>query len=144
MATNYRARLKEWPIDTSCNQLFYSTEGTEIANGYLRIVIGKRGPYVECAREQLFLHNLYIPEDCAWRVKSYSAFYVEYRSQDDASLKVYFQKKPVNYADYRPGLYYISPFYLCSRKIRVNIFGTSIPSFIPMIQPVTKIPKIQK
>lgn len=144
MATDYRARLKAWPVDSSCNRIFYSSEGTEIINGYLRIVIGKRGPYVECSKEQLFMKNLYIPEECEWRTKSYSAFYAEYRSQDAASLKVYFQKKRVDYADYRPGLFYISPFYLCYKSTRVTIFGTVIDTFIPMIVPLTKISKIQK
>ena len=37
-------------------------------------------------------------------------YYAEYRSNDDADVKVYWQKKAVDYADYRVGLYYISPF----------------------------------
>lgn len=141
MATNYRARLKTWPIDTSCNRLFYSTEGTKIANGYLRIVIGKRGPYIECSKEQLFMQNLCILKECEWRTRSYSAFYVEYRSRDNSDLKIYFQKKRVDYADYLPGLFYISPFYLCHKTTRVTIFGVTVDTFIPMLTSITKTQK---
>jgi len=30
--------------------------------------------------------------------------------KDNSNIKIYFQQKPVNYADYKPFMYYISPF----------------------------------
>jgi hypothetical protein len=35
---------------------------------------------------------------------------VEWRTKDQSNVKVYEQSKTVDYADYKVGLYYISPF----------------------------------
>ena len=51
-----------------------------------------------------------VPADELYRFDDPHVFYAEYRSNDDANVKVYWQKKTVEYADYRLGLYYISPF----------------------------------
>lgn len=40
-------------------------------------------------------------------------FFIEYRACPDSDyIKVYFQKRVVDYADYKIGKYYISPFSL--------------------------------
>jgi len=36
-------------------------------------------------------------------------FYVEWRTKDQSNVKVYDQKRTVEYADYKVGLFYISP-----------------------------------
>lgn len=89
---------------------FYTRYGLKIAVGYNRIVYGGRGPYIEFDERHLRFKNLFIPQDSIWRIHSNKAFYVEYRSVCPSYVKVYFQKKPVRYADYKIGLYYISPF----------------------------------
>jgi hypothetical protein len=35
---------------------------------------------------------------------------VEWRTNDEGNMKVYEQKRTVDYADYKVGLFYISPF----------------------------------
>jgi hypothetical protein len=47
--------------------------------------------------------------EAAFRVK---VFYVEWRTKDQSNVKVYDQKRTVEYADYKVGLFYISPFEL--------------------------------
>jgi len=49
-----------------------------------------------------------IPEDQAWRLRSPNAYYVEHRSIDTSSVKVYYQCKIVDYADYQIGMFYIA------------------------------------
>jgi hypothetical protein len=42
-----------------------------------------------------------------WKDK---VFYVEWRTKDQSNVKVYEQKRTVDYADYKVGLFEISPF----------------------------------
>ena len=42
-----------------------------------------------------------------WKDK---VFFVEWRTKDQSNVKVYDQKRTVDYADYKVGLFYISPF----------------------------------
>ncbi len=84
-------------------------EGLPIATGFLRLVHGQRGAYVEFEETQIIKGNLVIPEKELWRLKNLSVYYIEHRSNDKAFVKVYQQKKLEDYADYRPGCWYISP-----------------------------------
>jgi hypothetical protein len=93
-----------------------------IATGYLRVVVGDRGPYIELATEQLRQRRLYVPPAARWRFASATAFYEEYRTRPD-EIMVYHQRLPVTYADYRVGHWYISPFDLRDRHGRVLITG---------------------
>ena len=108
--TNYRDRLKI-AIDSGDTRMRFSTKsGKDVAIGYERIVIGARGPYIEFSENQIIRENISAPETEVWRIQSDIAFYVEYRTADVCSVKIYFQKKVVDYADYKIGFYYISPF----------------------------------
>ena len=88
---------------------FYSANGTLLATGYIRIVIGERGAYVEFAPEHMCFCNLHIPPEQKWRLQGEVAYYIEYRTQDDANVKVYEQRRTVGYADYKIGMFYIAP-----------------------------------
>ena len=81
-----------------------------LAFGYLRVVIGKRGPYVEFSRNQIIWENFLVPEHEKYRLTNAVVYYDEYRSKDPTFVKLYLQKRPVAYADYKVGLCYISPF----------------------------------
>jgi hypothetical protein len=77
------------------------------ANGFIRIVHGGRGDYVEFSEEQLVSKRQFsVPFLEEWRATSGIAYYIEYRYH---GVKVYFQKRTVNYADYKVGYYYVSP-----------------------------------
>jgi len=86
----------------------FTKNGIPVADSFVRIVHGGRGAYVEF--DSLYKQHLHIPEKEKWRVNSTRAYYIEYRTYD--GVKVYYQKKPVDYADYKIGRWYISPMYL--------------------------------
>jgi len=109
--TNYEERLKI-TIGGDVSTDFFTESGLAIAHGYVRVVIGQRGPYVEFTESQIDMFQCSIPESQLWRLSSQNAYYTEYRTNDTAHVKIYHQVKPVSYADYKIGLFYISPFAL--------------------------------
>jgi len=114
MKKSYEERLKIPLVKTVmslCTRSCYL-----VAIGYERIVIGKRGPYIECIDDQIIRDNLYVPEDQMWRFNYPLSFYNEYRTKVD-DVKVYHQKKVVDYADYLVKRWYISPFDLRTDKL---------------------------
>jgi hypothetical protein len=105
---NYEARLL---ISLTSNIIdLYTKSNLKIITGYRRIVIGERGPYIEFDKKDLIFNNFYIPEDKKYKLSLKNCYYIEYRSIDESFVKLYFQKRSVNYADYLIGKYYISPF----------------------------------
>ena len=92
---------------------FFTKSGTYVATWYERVVIGDRGPYVEFCGEMLS-KDIFIPPDQEWRMTHGGCYYVEWRTKDDSFVKIYNQKKIVKYADYKIGMWYISPFDLTS------------------------------
>ena len=83
-----------------------------MATGYTRIVIGGRGPYIEFNHEHIILANLHVPENKRWKLRPdrRGEFdYIEWRTNDDANVKVYEQVRTIGYADYRVGLIYVDP-----------------------------------
>ena len=98
-------------------QRFNLRNGAPFASGYQRVVYGDRGPYVEFRREDIVVplrctrhrealwqsSDALPPEDCGF----YYLWLVPVG--DERATKVYWQIKPVAYADYRRGLYYVSP-----------------------------------
>jgi hypothetical protein len=106
---DYTNRLRV-PV-TGCPSVDLRTSsGTLVATGFVRVVLGSRGPYVEFDDLQLVLSNLAVPESQKHRLGSSAFYYDEWRTVDDASVKFYHQKSVVDYADYRPGMWYASPF----------------------------------
>ena len=88
----------------------YSSSGELLTNGYTRIVFGGRGPYIEFDDSQILKNKFEVPEGQKYRLTNVVCFYVEYRSKDTSNVKLYHQKRKVKYADYKIGMYYISPF----------------------------------
>jgi hypothetical protein len=112
MATDYHDRLRI-PIEGNDHTRFETKTGLHVATGYTRILIGGRGPYIEFLPAQLVWENLHVPDDQSrrkqdpWKSRFY---YAEWRTKDGSRVKIYEQYRPVDYADYRIGLLYISPF----------------------------------
>jgi hypothetical protein len=109
MGKSFIKRLRV-PLEGRDKFSLYSKSGTLLATGYTRVVIGKRGPYVEFREPQIQLQNFQIPQLEEYRVTNGVSYYIEYRSKDPSYVKLYFQKRTVAYADYKIGRYYISPF----------------------------------
>ncbi len=61
---------------------------------------------MEFSDEQVVKENIQVPEGSEWRFNSENAFYEEWRA---GGVKLYHQKKIVDYADYRIGMWYASP-----------------------------------
>lgn len=93
------------------DELILSNEGNPVATGFNRIVHGGRGAYVEFSTDQIIQITLEMHGSVYWRVGSKTAYYIEYRTMQD-SIKIYYQKRTVSYADYLIGKWYISPVYL--------------------------------
>ncbi len=79
----------------------YTSNGTPIATDYTRVVFGKRGGYVEFTPEQIVNAIIYKPSQR-------HVFFTEWRTEGD-HVMVYEQRRRVKYADYRVGMWYISP-----------------------------------
>jgi hypothetical protein len=112
MDSNYQDRL--WiSLEGNDHTRFETKSGLHVATGYTRVVIGERGPYVEFLPSHLIWENLHIPDNQKYRLEhpwKDKVFYVEWRTKDQSNVKVYDQKKTVDYADYKVGLFYVSPF----------------------------------
>ena len=115
MATDYAKRL-QIPLEGNDTTKFYSLNGQIIAEGYVRIVIGGRGPYIEFEPWMIYRNSIRMPEEEEYRLNDPNVYYLEYRSIDISNVKVYAQLKPVDYADYLPGKCYISPFDLKTKN----------------------------
>ena len=129
--TDYRSRLSI-PCDSGSESLeLYNSSGSLLTRGYVRIVIGDRGPYVEFEEKHIIDDSVMIPSDQQDRIHHPDKYYyAELRSKDEAYTKVYYQFKVVNYADYKIGMFYISPFDLYQKK--------TDGSFEALIEPLRK------
>lgn len=130
----FRERLR-LPLQGDESTRFFTRAGTHVATGYLRVVIGDRGPYVEFEERHLLLSAFQVPEAEAYRLwhrgRAYpEVFYVEHRTRDASRVMLYEQLKEVAYADYRVGLYYISPTDLTTEsKEALYLEAESLESF---------------
>lgn len=86
----------------------YTKTGIMICTDFNRIVHGDRGDYIEFLPLQAIWKNYYIPTEQLWRIGNNTCYYIEYRTVKDY-IKIYHQKRIVDYADYRIGFLYVSP-----------------------------------
>jgi hypothetical protein len=108
---NYADRLA-LPLDGCCPFALYTRTGILLADGFSRVVIGKRGPYVE-------FDPVHINQPALRYVDAKHYYFDEVRTAD--GVMVYDQRKRVDYADYVPGMLYVSPFDLYDEEGRCVI-----------------------
>jgi len=106
--------MNEWKYSGAV----YLKDGILLSNGFVRIVHGDRGDYVEIHPDQICDNILYVPADQRWRAKHRLAYYLEYKTNTPSAAKVYLQKREVDYADYKVDMYYVSPVFLRCFEIR--------------------------
>jgi hypothetical protein len=106
------------PLEGANVKLYTLPSKELIANRYERIVIGKRGPYIEIPMTDMLLESLFLPDKERWRLHSPTAYYLEFRTLKD-KVMVYYQKRTVTYADYSLDMFYISPKDLTTKSIPV-------------------------
>lgn len=101
--------LKNIPTNLSVDggNEIYTLKGTLIAKQYERIVIGDYGAFIEINSPELNKLQTQIGEEYRQR-QEYNAKYEWLTINDGSNIKIYYQKHPVNYADYIPNKYYIS------------------------------------
>lgn len=106
------AKIRQYYIENvafdvnGSTQNLYNKNGTLIAKGYNRIVIGDYGAYIEIMPEQIALDNI----KNKWLGKPKRPVkYIWMISKDRCQTKIYYQIAKVSYADYVPGRYYVSP-----------------------------------
>lgn len=108
----FEAALPDWCIMTGDNNPLETACGTEIAKGYTRIVIGDYGAFVEMTTAQINMDKLHVKEGQAYRIEDprYAEHvkYIWYTAADQSDVKIYLQKRSVEYADYKPGMIYVS------------------------------------
>ena len=96
--------------DSGDNITLYTNAGLPLLTSYNRVVFGGRGPYVEVYDTKIKNKNIHVPVEQIYRLTDLRVYYVEFLSNDLSNVKVYYQLKTVAYADYKIGLFYISPF----------------------------------
>jgi len=112
VGTSYDKRLGI-PLSGDNNTRFETSTGLHVATCYTRVVIGGRRPFIEYLPTHLIWDSLHIPDEQKHRKEhpwKDRVYYVEWRTKDASRVKVYEQSRPVDYADYKVGLFYISPF----------------------------------
>lgn len=110
----YRAALPDWCLEAGEDTPLYSLPGTKICTGFKRVVIGDYGAFVECAPEQMVLSSLQCKHGQEYRYLderfSKTVKYLWLTARDNSDCKIYLQQKRVEYADYIPNMYYVSPY----------------------------------
>ena len=85
--------------------------GVTIAKAFERVVVGDYGAFVEIDPANMLV-ELTVPENQKWRLnKKYveeKKLSVKYEWYEYCDVKIYKQLATVKYADYKPGMYYVS------------------------------------
>ena len=100
-------------VDGDINFKIHSLEGTLISKGYNRIVIGDYGAFIEFDKNQI-KGKLKVKVGQEYRIDnpkySENVKYYWLTPKDNSDMKIYYQKRTVSYADYKPEMYYVSPY----------------------------------
>jgi hypothetical protein len=98
---------------TGDNISLFTTKNSLICTGYNRIVIGDYGAFIEYDENQANKQVYCIQPGEEYRIYdpkySKNVKYIWFTIKDKSNIKIYYQKKKVSYADYKKGMYYISP-----------------------------------
>lgn len=110
----YKDALPGWCILSGCDDALHTFDGTVICSGYERVVIGDYGAFVEISPEKISEQMLRCQPGqeyriCDDRFKN-NVKYHWLTAVDNSGIKVYYQQKTVDYADYKPGMFYVSPY----------------------------------
>lgn len=108
-----------------CNEFRLTThDGTVLATGVTErgFVCGDYGVFLEIDPQQMCMENVKVAPGQEYRINDPKyAGNVKYQWYTDTSgdgIKLYFQQKPVTYADYLPGKWYVSPYDVTIKIVR--------------------------
>ena len=93
------------------NITLYTTEGSLLCNGYNRIVVGDYGAFIEFDGPA-YDANVVVQAGQEYRIDDpkykNNVKYHWYTIEDGSNIKLYYQKRTVSYASYRPKKWYVS------------------------------------
>lgn len=118
--TLYKATIPEWleKADPKATPIC-TLKGTEFASGFSRVVIGDYGAFLEIAGSQINRDVIHVQPGQEYRLAEprYAEHikYIWMTVPDGSNVKIYWQQRAVEYADYIPGMYYVSPFEILRR-----------------------------
>ena len=106
----FASKLPKWAKNP---QPLYTLKGTLIANSFERVVVGDYGAFIEISTQDVERSNIKVKTGQEYRDKnprySNKVKYSWLTAKDDSDCKIYYQKRTVNYADYKIGYLYIAP-----------------------------------
>ena len=106
----FRENIPEW-LCVDGGGTLKTMSGSVICDRYRRIVIGDYGAFIEFESPAVGSKFIIAPGQ-EYRVNderySKNVKYVWLTTSDGSGVKIYHQKKGVTYADYLPGMYYVS------------------------------------
>ncbi len=111
----YKATLPAWieGADPDATPIL-TLNGTEFASGFTRAVIGDYGAFLEINGSQINRDVIQVQSGQEYRLREprYAEHikYVWMTVPDGSGIKIYWQQRTVEYADYKSGMYYVSPF----------------------------------
>ncbi len=110
-ADNIPEELKPY-IDSKPKPSIYTVNNTVIATSFEKIVIGDYGAFIEFDFLQANDEAFVIKPGQEYRINdpkySKSIKYEWWTINDGSNIKIYKQVRKVDYADYKPGMYYVS------------------------------------
>lgn len=110
--------IKKFGVELDCDIDAYLDKDVKLCSHVERVVIGDHGPYVEFKPENLLVKTECMSGKEFKHDEKYSKT-VKYFDENPVgygSVLLYNQQRTVTYADYKPGMYYVSPYDLYSIK----------------------------
>lgn len=108
----YKSNIPQFLRIEGSRQPLFSKNGSQIAKGYDRIVIGDYGAFIEFSKSDAMKFDYIVESGQEYRMidPKYkdNVKYDWYTMDDGSHVKIYHQKKQVTYADYQVGKYYVS------------------------------------
>lgn len=108
----YKLNIPQFLKIEGSRQPLFSKNGSQIAKGYDRIVIGDYGAFIEFSKSDAMKFDYIVESGQEYRMidpkYKNNVKYDWYTMDDGSHVKIYHQKKRVTYADYQVGKYYVS------------------------------------
>lgn len=100
--------------ESNQNKPLFTRDGVQIAKKWKRVVIGDYGAFVEIDPSDICLNHFVVKPGEEYRINdSKYAEHVKYHwyiPNSGYESKLYYQQKEVTYADYKQGMWYVSPY----------------------------------
>ena len=105
----YRDNIPNY-LDINGGGPLYNKNGIKVCNSYERIVIGDYGAFVEFNTPNTERYMIAPGEEYRIKESKYADHikYIWFTMTDNSNIKIYYQRRTVDYADYKPEMMYVS------------------------------------